>query len=150
MKLNTQSLAEVTLGTPIIAAGTYYARIKSAEVKPNKSGDGNNLDLVLALHGDTVDLHVGGSVPNHGFVLFRTISLKATEKYNPNKNLKELGIAIGNEPDADLELEMLAGKDLKAVVKYQAAEGNYGEKNDVSGFRPIKDDEGFTPSTFVA
>lgn len=139
MILNTKKLQEVEIGIPVIADAIYFASITKAEIKENKSRTGNNLVLQFKVLNTTVQGHDGREIANRGqVVLSRYISLVETEDYDPNKNLKELAVAIGVPEGEDLNLEDLQGKQLKLKVAYRPAEKGYNESNDVKRFLPIK------------
>lgn len=154
MKLNTEALSNVKLGNPLLAAGTYYARVIKTELSPNKAGTGNNLNLQFKLHGDSLPLYEGGEYKNPGMVMFGTIGLVPSEKYNPNKNLKELAVAATGNKDFDGDITAnddgsvspFHGADIKIRVKYVPANGQYGEKNEVQGYLPILAADQFNPS----
>lgn len=145
MKLNTAALSTVTLGTPILEAGRYFARITKLEEKPTKDNKGTYINLTLKLHGDELPKHEGGMVKNHGFQIFRGISQVPTEKYDPNKNWKELAMAVGYEGD-ELEESHLIDKDIAIVLSYRPAEGTYAASNDVARFQKITAADNFNPS----
>lgn len=145
MKLNTEALSQVKLGTPVLAAGLYFVRAHNAEIKPNKNQTGNNLHLQFKIHGAELPLHAGGETANDGFMFFHVISLEAKNGYNPNKSLKELADAVGFTGD-DIELETFLNKDLKVKVAYEPAKDSYDEKNSIKKFLPIKAEDNFNPS----
>lgn len=142
MILNTKKLKEVEIGIPVIADAIYFALVSNAEIKENKLRTGNNLVLKLKVLNPIVQSHDGRDITNRGqVVLTRYISLVETEDYDPNKNLKELAIAVGVPEGEDLNLEDLQGKKLKLKVAYRPADGQYGESNDVKRFLPIKPED---------
>ena len=142
MKLNTQNLKNVEIGIPVITDAVYFASIMKAEVKENKSRTGNNLFLQFRVLDPVVQTHDGREITNRGqVVLSRYISLVPTDDYDPDKNLKELAVAIGIPEGGDLNLEDLQGKKLKLKVVYRPAEGQYNESNDVKRFLPIKPED---------
>jgi hypothetical protein len=142
MILNTKKLKDIDLGFPVVADAVYFASITKAEVKENKSRTGNNLFLQFKILNPLVQSHDGRDIVNRGqVVLSRYISLVGTDDYDPDKNLKELAVAIGVPEGEDLNLEDLLGKKLKLKVAYRPAEGQYGESNDVKRFLPIKPED---------
>lgn len=145
MKLNTAALSTVSLGTPILAAGRYFARIEKLEEKPTKDQKGTYINISLKLHGEELPKHSGGSVKNTGFMVFRGVSQVPTEKYDPNKIWKEIANSVGYEGD-ELEESMLIGKDIAITITYRAAEGSYGEASEVTRFHKITDADNFNPS----
>lgn len=150
MKLNVKSLAEVEIGFLVVAPGIYHARIEKAEVKQNKAGTGNNLLVQFKVLDPEVTLHKNGStVTNKGNVyVSRYYSLVPTQDYDPDKNLKELAVAIKLDPTADLTVEDLLQKIVNVKLSHKPAEGSYQEGNDVDRVTPLKDDDMFTPPPF--
>ena len=150
MKLNVKSLAEVEIGFLVVAPGIYHARIEKVEVKPNKAGTGNNLSVMFKVLDPTVTLNKDGSTQaNKGNVIVsRYYSLVPTDNYDPDKNLKELAVAIKLAPEKDLNVEDLLLKIVNIKVTHKHAEGTYQEGNDVARVTPIKDDDMFTPPPF--
>lgn len=139
MKLNTRALSEVESGFPIIADGTYNAKIHKVEVKPNKAGTGNNLKLLLQITDQTVVNYEGKEMQNRNNIFVtRYISLVPTDDYDPDRNLKELATAIGLPADEDLTTEALAGKELRVKVAYKAPEGQYPAGNDIRSFYALR------------
>jgi hypothetical protein len=148
MKLNTKSLAAVEIGIPVIAKGVYFARIVKTELKPNKSNTGNNLVIQCQLLEPTLFRNADATeFKNNGMKLTRNLSLVPTANYDPDKNLKELSVAIGNPSEKDLNMEDLLNKTCKIRVTVRekrqdpATGQEYPESNDIGGFSPIKDDE---------
>lgn len=139
MILNTKKLKDIEIGIPVIADAIYFAIVSKAEIKENKLRTGNNLVLQFKVLNPIVQSHDGRDITNQGqVVLSRYISLVETADYDPNKNLKELAVAIGVPEGEDLNLEDLQGKKLKVKVAYRPAEGGFNESNDVKRFLPIK------------
>ena len=132
MKLNTTNLADVELGQPVFAEGTYHALIKNAEVKPNKQNTGNNLVLEYALTEPILLGKDGKEHQNKGkYALTLYVSLVPKDNYDPNQRLKELSLAIGNAESDDLELDQLKGKPVMVKLGIKAAEGQYREGNEI-------------------
>lgn len=150
MKLNTAALSTVAL-RPVLADQTVFAVLKKAELKPTQSG-GQGLNVECRVLNPRIVLNDGKEIDNFGVSLFRFISLTPTEKYNPDKTIKELAIAVGIETD-DIEVEQLnqPGLFLKLRVKYKAAGTDkksgksFPEGNEIAGFLPIKPEDNFTP-----
>ena len=145
MKLNTAALSNVTLGTPVLAAGKYFARITKVEEKPTRDNSGTYINITCQLHGQELPLHSGGMVKNNNFNVFRGISTKVTENYDPNRMWKELAVAVGHEGD-ELEDSHLIGKDVAINLTYKAAEGSFKEGNEIARFLPIKPEDQFNPT----
>lgn len=155
MKLNTKSLKDVEIGLLVVADGVYYARLK-AEVKQNNAGSGNNLKIVAKILDNPVVAHKDGKeVQNKGQIMaFRHVSLVPTDDYDPDKTLKEIAVAIKNDPEADLNVEDINNKIVKIKVSYEAESKNeqtgkvYPEKNNIDRFTPVSADDTFTPPPF--
>lgn len=157
MKLNVKALKDVEIGIPVIAEGVYHARLDKVEVKPNKAGDGNNLVIMVKILDTPVHLHLDGKeITNNGQVVnTRHISLKPTDDYDPDKTLKELSVAIKLAPEADLNVEDLAGKIVMVKLGYRPETEDkvnpskkYQAQNVIERFTPIKDDDTFTVPPF--
>lgn len=156
MKLNTKPLAGIEIGFPVIADGVYHARIEKVEVKPNKTGDGNNLVVNFKVLDPTVCLHKDGAeITNKGQInMIRYFSLKPTPDYDPDKAMKELAVAIKADPEVDLNDSDLKDKIVNISVTYKPEEKDeksgksYPEGNNVSRVTPLKDDDTFTAPPF--
>jgi hypothetical protein len=155
MKLNVNSLADVQLGTPLLAEGLYFVRIRpdGVKVEPNKKGDGNNLNLTLQVLNDEVFTYEDNKPvanTNHQLTLWDIVSLKETFdesgnlRYSPDKRLKELGIAVGMGEDVvDIDTSDLVGKCCKINLKHRPSQDGYNPKNEVSRYLPISDSDEF-------
>ena len=164
MKLNTQSLADVQLGTPLLAEGIYFVRIRpkdGVKVEENKAKDGQVLKLSMQILNEQVTTYEDSKVLNNEkqfMVLWSNISLATTYaedgttvKYDPSVRLKELGIAIGLPEDFDdLDTTDLEGKCLKVQVKHRPAKDGYNAQNEVSRYLVIKDEDDFVVPAFSA
>jgi len=160
MKLNTKSLADVEIGIPVIADGIYHARIEDPKVGPNKRGDGNNLVLKFRILDNPVFLHKDGKeVVNNGqVVIMRHIGLTPTENRDPDKDMKEIAVAIKLDPTKDLTVEDIKDKVVMIKVEHKpATEANptanpptkaYPEGNEVRRITPVPADDTFTPPPF--
>jgi hypothetical protein len=151
MKLNTKALADVEIGIPVIADGVYHARMEKPEVKANKTGDGNNLVIMFRILDNPVFLRKDGKeIANNGQVVnTRYFSLKPTDNYDPDKNLKELAVAIRHPADKDLDVEDLKDKVVMIKVEYKEAteakdgKKGYPEGNDIRRITPVPEDDTF-------
>jgi len=147
MKLNTKSLADIELGQPLIAPGTYFFRIEKAEVSPNKARTGNNLVLELRLLDEKVmDWEGVKEIENRGLKYTRYTSLTITDTYDEdamNRSLKEIAVAIGLPDDADLNVEDIPGKCVKAQVRYREPEGTFSARNEIGKLYPIRPEDNF-------
>lgn len=160
MKLNVKSLKEVEIGIPVIANGIYHARIEDPKVEPNKRGDGNNLVLKFRVLDNPVVIHKEGKelVNNGQVVIVRYIGLTPSEKRDPDKDMKELAVAIKNPPEADLNVDDLKDKIVMIKVEHKpatVADPNanpptkaYPEGNEIRRITPLKEDDTFTPPPF--
>ena len=156
MKLNRQALKDVEIGIPVIADGVYHARIDKVEVKPNKKGDGNNLVIMFRILDNPVTLHKDGKeVENKGQVVnTRYFSLVPSDNYDPDKNMKELAVAIKLPEGKDLELEDLKDKVVMVKVEHKPEEKDeasgktYPEGNDIRRITPLREDDNFTIPPF--
>jgi hypothetical protein len=160
MKLNAGSLADVQLGTPLLAEGPYFVRIKSdgVKVEPNKDKTGNVLKLALQVLNETVnDYEENKELDNSKrfMTLWTNISLlptfndDGTPKYDPAVRLKELGLAIGLPKDFDdLETTDLQGACMKVMLQHRPAEGGYSAQNVVNRYLPIEETDNFEEPAF--
>lgn len=146
MKLNTVSLKNVERGFPVLAEQVLFAQL-SAEVKPKKNSDGQNLEITCRILDEVVTKKDGTEMNNaNGKLSFKYfISLEATEKYDPNKSLAMVSDAIKNDPEQDLELEHIEGAYVKVKLGIQAPRDGRDEQNVVKALLPIRDEDGFTP-----
>lgn len=162
MKLNTKSLAEVEIGLPVIADGIYHARMeKSGQkdwVQPNKRGDGNNLVIMFRILDPIVISHKEGKeIKNNGQVcITRYFGLTPTENRDPDKDMKELAVAIKLAPTEDLTTDKLEGKVVMIKVEHKAAQPAdpannkkaYPEGNEIRRITPVPEDDTFTSPAF--
>ena len=157
MKLNVKSLEGVEIGIPMIAEGLYHAKIKKAEVKANKRGDGNILPVQFLILDNPLFLFKDGAqFDNKGQVVCtRNFSLLPTPDYDPDKAMKELAIAIKLPDEADLNLEDLQDKIVMVKLVHKDEEKDkdtgktYPEGNDIRRVTPVPDDDTFTPPPFA-
>lgn len=150
MKLNTKPLKDIEIGFPVVADGTYFAKVLKKDVVPNKAGTGNNLLIQVQILDDKLIKRDGTQIENRGQLkLTRYIGLVPSDSYDPNTMIKELAIASGKDKDSedDFDTDDIA-EFLKVKLTYKAPEGQYQEGNDVSRFYPIKDTDNFTPPAF--
>ena len=144
MKLNTKSLQEVEIGMPLLAEGSYHVIIDSAEIKPNKAKDGNNLVVVAKINDPVVLTKEGKELTNKGrFKFTRRISLKPTADYDPDTMIKELAVAVNHDVTQDFNTEDLPGKKCMIAMVVRPAENGYPESNDVRRFTKRPDDDSF-------
>ena len=140
MQLNTTPLSQIELRSPVLADGSYQAKIVKKEVRPNTAKTGNNLFLEFQVVDPILTKHDGSQVENSGNATYtRFASLVPTAKYDPNKALKELALALKLPADKEnFEFEDIQGYVI-VKMKYRPAEGQYQESNDIAGFLPVED-----------
>lgn len=140
MQLNTTPLSQIELRSPVLADGSYHAKIVKKEVRPNTAKTGNNLFLEFQVVDPILTKLDGSQVENSGNATYtRFVSLVPTAKYDPNKALKELALALKLPADKEnFELEDIQGYVI-VKMKYRPAEGQYQESNDIAGFLPVED-----------
>jgi len=124
----------------ILPAGWYNARITGSEMKPTKDGTGSYLSLTMTV--------IDGLAANRK--IFDRLNLN-------NKNPKAVEIAYQTlssicHATGVINLQdstQLHGIPLSVKVKVRPAEGQYGESNEVAGYRKV---EGVAPAvpSFVA
>jgi len=151
MKLNTNNLKDVEAGFLVVAAGTYFAKVTSKKLEPNKPKTGNNLVIQVKLLDDTLIRFDGEKRENKGNALCtRWISMVKTEKYDPDRAIKELALASGRDEKSedDFNIEDIS-EYLKVVLEFEPAgrvDGkNLPDRNSISKFLPITAEDNFTP-----
>ena len=116
----------------LLPPGEYPVRITSAELRFPKSGGSQYLNL-------RYDVTDG---PKKGRVLFDTINLwsnNPTAREIAARKLKSIGVAIRiANPDyiGDSD-ELLDGEMVVRIVIKKDETGQYGDKNEVKGYKPI-------------
>lgn len=152
MKLNTKPLKDVEIGLPVLAAGTYFCRIRSKKIEPNAAKTGSNLVLQCQILDDNLVKADGEQIENRGQCVYtRWIGLVATDKYDPNTAIKELAIASGRDKDSedDFGVDDIA-EYMKVVLAVRPAGADKNgimrdESNDIKRFQFIKPEDNFTP-----
>lgn len=143
MKLNTKSLAGVEYGFVTLSTGSYVARIKSIEVKPNKEKTGNNCVVVHTIVNPTVQDSKGKTVSNNGSIsATKWIGMQPGDNYDPDRMIKELAVACGVPEDYDGEVtsEMLVNKIVLVKIQFREAKDGFPETHDVRGWLPPTDE----------
>ena len=145
MKLNTQPLSDVKIGQPIIADGTYFAKL-SVAVTPNKAGTGNNLVVKAKIIDDTLTRRdTNEQFKNKGITLTRWVSLVPSDNYNPDEAVKILALACGHEGDEVDEAD-IHDKFVKVNVGYSPATEKFNrDSNDIKKFVKITEADQFNP-----
>lgn len=144
MKLNTKGLAGVEYGFVVLATGSYLAHIETLEVNPNKEGTGHNCDVKLKILDRIVINAEGKEVENRGNIYaIKHIGMQASEKYDPDRVIKELAVACGvpKDFDGDVTDTMLQGGIVIVKLRYVAPKEGYPEKHDVMGWLPPNEEQ---------
>lgn len=150
MKLNTKKLSEVERGFPILAEGIYFAQIEG-DIKDTKNSEDDGtpkkkLVLKCKILNDIVMKKDGSEIPNRNFSLIHTISLTATEKYDPDTAIAQLCDALcpeGEEIPDDVELDWVNDKCCKIQVAINPANKDWPESNRIKKFIQIKAEDNF-------
>jgi hypothetical protein len=148
VKLNTKPLQDIEIGIPVLAdKQVLFARVVSKEIKPSKQKVGSEtLHVEFKIVDPTVVKKDGTEIPNRGNLNYTFyIGLTPGPKYDPNEKLKELAVALGVEDSkSDFELDdIVPGTFCKVVMKFEAASGQYPDRNSINGIRPIKASDNF-------
>lgn len=120
-----------------LPAGWYQAKITKAEVKDTKAGTGNYIAVRYDILGPT----------HQGRVVFGNLNIK-----NPNSEAERIGreqlgelmraVGLPRVQDSD----ELIGGELNIKLKVRLSE-QYGDSNDVSGYRAISGAQPPAPKT---
>lgn len=152
MQLNTKSLKDIEIGRPVLAKGTYFVKVKSKKVEPNKTKTGQNLVIEFQVLNDELVNNDGNKVENRGQCVYtRWISLVPTDKYDPNQAVKELAMASGRAADDerdfgvdDIAEYMKIGLSVRAAGPDKTGTMRPAS-NDVDRFYVITPADNFTP-----
>jgi hypothetical protein len=129
--LLNSDLSEVPTDRPLLN-GLAKLKVKAMAVEPNKAKDASNLNCQFALV-EPMTAQDGRAV-NPGFVIFHTISLKVTEKYNPQENLAKLREAItGSKTGSFAPVEQYLDMEFMAKLKPQMDE-EFGNRTVIGQF----------------
>jgi hypothetical protein len=129
--LLNSDLGDVPTTRPLIN-GLVKLKVKAMAIEENKNKDGHNLNCQFALAEPTTAQD--GRVVNPGFVIFHTVSLKQTEKYNPAENLAKLREGItGDKKGNFAPVEQYLDMEFMAKVKPKLDE-EYGDKTVIAQF----------------
>lgn len=112
----------------LVPAGWYSACISEAGLASNKSGTGEVLKIKFTILGPT----------HEGRVIFGNLNIKNQSQKAEEIALQDLraimeSIALSRVKDTD----QLIGGNLRIKVTKVAANGDYAEKNEVRGYKPI-------------
>lgn len=120
--------------------GWYSATIGGADLKDTKAGTGQYISIKYTINGPT----------HAGRVVFGNLNIK-----NPNPKAEEIGrqqlgeimraIGVAKVTDTD----QLVGGSLSIKLSTSESE-QYGDSNDVKGFKPIGDKESQAPDASLA
>ncbi len=126
-------LSTTETGFPVIAPGVYAFQVGQMELKDSKSKAGaKNLSIECKLTQPAADRN--GKVIKAGFPLYHTISLAASDKYDPKKNLAQFKEAVlGTKDGTFMPLEQYMGQSFTARVKIESSE-QYGDQNRIDAF----------------
>ena len=128
--LNT-NLDDVPTTRPLIN-GLVRLKVKEMKIEENKAQDGSNLNCQFALV-ESVQATDGRTL-HPGFVVFHTVSLKKTEKYNPLENLAKLREAItGDKKGSFAPVEQYLDQEFMAKCRPELSE-QYGDKTVIQQF----------------
>jgi len=129
--LLNSDLKDVPTTRPLLN-GLVKLKVRKMSIEENKAKDGNNLNCEFA----TVEPAVAtdGRNVNAGLVIFHTVSLKETEKYNPLENLAKLREAItGDKAGSFAPIEQYLDMEFMAKVKPELSE-QYGDRTVIAQF----------------
>lgn len=123
--LLNSDLSDVPTSRPLLN-GLAKLRVKKMATEANKAGDASNLNCEFVTT-EPLTATDGRNV-NPGFIIFHTVSLKKTEKYNPSENLAKLREAItGNKAGSFAPVEQYLDMEFMAKLKPELSE-QYGDK----------------------
>lgn len=155
MKLNTKNLKDIEIGIPVLSKGTYFAKVRSKKIEPNKTKTGNNLVVQFQVLNDELISNDGNKVENRGQCVYtRWISLVPTDKYDPDQAIKELSVASGRAKDdeRDFGLEDIAEfMKIGMTVRPAGPDKDNIQRpaaNNIDRFYPITPEDNFTPPPF--
>lgn len=131
--LNNVDLTKVE-ARPIIRDSVVEVQCVKVEVKSNKAGTGQ----VMNLHLKTVNeqTNTKGNPVGAGHLLFHTVSITPTEKYDEEaiaRQLVEIQLGFLGEKTPEFDTDDIMMKVAKAKVSYENT-AEYGEQNRIKGF----------------
>jgi hypothetical protein len=135
MIITQVDLTTVETGIPVLKAGVYKVRFADFIVKPNKAGDGDNLNIKLTIEESTTD--EAGKPVAIGFPVFDTVALKRTEKYTPDRKLAEIQEAALGAKKVGFETEDLIGKEVVIQLTMEESD-QYGKQNRIKRYMALK------------
>lgn len=140
IKLNTKNLKDVVLGTPLLAETIYTGKIDpaSVEIKENKGKDGNVLKFRVVIQDEILQGYQDGKEYDNRAkwaAVFVAVSLVEKNGYDPNTRLKEIGLALGLDPEADIEdSDLKSGVEFRFTLKHKPAKDGYDAGNEIKKF----------------
>lgn len=139
--LDNVDLTGIDRSRPIIKAGTYPVRITTIEVKetkPTAKNPAGGHRLAISLACETKVETDENVLLNPGFVLYDSISLSPTEKYNPLERLADIQLATAGVQTKGFKPADYIGQ--VALIKVKIEESDeYGKQNRVARWVPKKD-----------
>lgn len=130
--LDNMDLSTVQTGMPLIPEGLVELEVVKLELKPNKNGTGQNLNITY--HTTQPITSFEGKLLNPGFPVFDLISLTPTDKYDPRQRLAEFKEAVtGSKVGAFNPLEQYLNCRVAVRVKIERND-EYGNKNRIARY----------------
>lgn len=121
------------IGFKPLPAGTYGAKITSANISPNKKGDGKYIKLELTLVGRK-------GIKGRKVFEYLTIQHKNEQVVSiALGKLKKLIISVGKEPDSLEDTSELVGEMVAIKLKLENSP-EFGPQNRVTGFDKFDED----------
>jgi hypothetical protein len=135
LKLNFANVAETSFAT--IVAGEYTAILTGAELKPVKS-PGPDAPKDAQMVNWEFTIQATGNETHDKFAS-RKVWTNTTLYGGGLGRLKNLLKSLGEVVDADYDLnpQKLVGTPVKIKVRVRPAQGEYPERNDISGWESI-------------
>lgn len=140
--LDNVDLTTLDRSRKVVKGGTYDVTIQKIEVKdtnptaknPKK---GKRIAITLALN-TKAELNEGGGVVDPGFLIFDSISMTPTDKYNPLERLADIQLATYGAQKVGFKVPDYIGRRAMVKIKIEDSE-DYGEQNRVTRWLPLKD-----------
>jgi hypothetical protein len=131
IQLSDEDCSNIDTSFPLLAASTYELKIIEKTVKPSERQP-EKTNLSLKLETTETGLSTEGEKVAPGMVIFHTISLNQTDKYNPTKAvalfMKTFGIP--GSPNSFINNPTLGiGAKAKVPVKLQKATDQFKAAN---------------------
>ena len=110
-----------------VPAGTYAAKVFNIELKESRAGDSMNLNWQFKIQGGKQD----------GRSVFTITSLKPAALWKLKQMLKAIAPDLDTTSIAELDTDMLIGRDCRIVVAIRQWEGE--DRNDLKTVLPAED-----------